>query len=177
MNRVSAQTDFSSVFTEAFPFEHEYDPEAQVLKMAAEHLPQAFKLFAEDSRLKLDYLRDMTAKEEPEGEFFTVYNFASIELKHVLMVIARVADDLTVPSATEYWDSANWMEREVFDMFGIKFAGHPDLRRIYLEETVDFYPLRKSFKLDEVPNVGDLGGRERELAKAKAKARAREEKG
>jgi NADH-quinone oxidoreductase subunit C len=169
MNRVSAQTDFSGVFREAFSFEPEYDPAAQVLRLEAEHLPQAFKLFTEDSRLKLNYLRDMTAKEGPEGQLFTVYNFVSLELKHVLMVIARVSEDLVVPTATSHWDSADWMEREAYDMFGIRFAGHPDLRRIYLEETVDFYPLRKSFKLDEVPNVGDLGGRERELAKVKAK--------
>ena len=51
----------------------------------------------------------------------------------------------TLPSLAAFWTAANWHEREAYDMFGIVFAGHPDLRRIYLEEDADFFPLRKEF--------------------------------
>ncbi len=55
--------------------------------------------------------------------------------------------DLTVPSAVPLWEGANWLEREVYDMFGITFAGHPDLRRILLPEEFTAFPLRKDYPL------------------------------
>ncbi|MCD6282711.1 NADH-quinone oxidoreductase subunit C [bacterium] len=170
MNQVLDQKDFSELFSESLKFEYEYDPATQILRLDAAHLPELFALLANDERLAMGYLRDLTAKEQPEGEFHVVYNWASIEHHHTLMAVAKVPGSLDVPSATQYWESANWMEREAWDMFGIRFAGHPDLRRIYLEETVSFFPLRKSFKVSPVQNVRDLGGSEREIAKAKAKA-------
>ncbi len=170
MNHVLDQKDFSGLFSENLKFDYEYDPASQILRLDAEHLPELFALLAMDERLAMDYLRDLTAKEQPEGEFHVVYNWVSIEHHHTLMVVAKVPESMEVLSATQYWESANWMEREVWDMFGIRFAGHPDLRRIYLEETVSFFPLRKSFRTLPVENVRDLGGSERELAKARAKA-------
>lgn len=170
MNHVLDQKDFTGLFSESLKFDYEYDPATQILRMDAAHLPELFTLLAEDERLAMNYLRDLTAKEQPEGEFHVVYSWASIELHHTLMVVAKVSESMEVTSATRYWESANWMEREAWDMFGIRFAGHPDLRRIYLEETVSFFPLRKAFKASPVQNVGDLGESEREIAKAKAKA-------
>jgi NADH:ubiquinone oxidoreductase subunit C len=176
MNRVLNQRDFSELFSELLDFDYEYDPAAQVLRMDAAHLPKLFALLAADERLAMDYLRDMTAKEQPEGEFHVVYSWASLEHHYTLMVVAKVPESMEVASATKYWESANWMEREAWDMFGIRFSGHPDLRRIYLEETVSFFPLRKSFNILQVKNVRDMGESERELAKARAKAAKAAEK-
>ncbi len=169
MNRVLNQKDFSELFAELLKFDYAYDPATQTLRLDAGHLPDLFALLATDERLAMNYLRDMTAKEQPEGEFYVVYNWASLTHHHTLMVVARVPESLEVASATKYWESANWMEREAWDMFGIRFSGHPDLRRIYLEETVSFFPLRKSFKTLKVENVRDLGESERERAKAQAR--------
>jgi len=170
MNRVSVKTDFTAVFEENLRFDYEYHHETQTLRLSAEHLDELFPLLKEDERLAFDYLRDTTAKEQPEGTLHTVYNFLSLPHRHTLMVIAtlphpRAGEQLEVPTATGWWDSANWQEREVYDMFGIRFRGHPDLRRIFLDETVSFHPLRKSFKLERVKNLRDLAEAEGGFAK------------
>lgn len=162
MNRVPVQTDFSSRLAEALRFDYEYDPGSQTLRLSAERLGELFPLLAEDPRLAFDYLRDLTAKEQPPGVLHTVYNFLSFQHRHTLMVVATLPlpDEgqlLEVVSATSWWNSANWLEREVYDMFGIGFRGHPDMRRIFLDEAVSFHPLRKSFVLERVTNVRDLG--------------------
>ena len=69
----------------------------------------------------------------------------------------RFRDDLEVPTVSDLWPTADWHERETFDMFGIKFAGHPDLRRILMWDGYPFFPLRKDFPLagrpSEMPDV------------------------
>jgi NADH-quinone oxidoreductase subunit C len=167
MNRTLNNPDFAPFFSELFKFPYEYEQNRQILRLDAEFLPKLFPALADDPRLAFDYLRDLTGKEQPVGTLHVVYMFTSIALHHFLLVIAKAPPSLEVVSATPYWVSADWVERETFDMFGIRFTGHPDLRRIYLEETVAFYPLRKSFKARQVVNIGDLGIAEREFAKPK----------
>lgn len=161
MNKVGKLADFSEIFQKKLPFTYSYDKEKQVLKLSAENMGKLFEVLARDEELLMDYLRDLTAKDEPPGSFSVVYNFLSFTHRHTLMVIADIPTpkDGTLPeieSATCFWNSANWLEREVYDMFGIRFKNHPDLRRIFLDETVNFYPLRKSFHVDKVVNVADL---------------------
>ncbi len=69
--------------------------------------------------------------------------------KERVRVKARFAEGEEVPTATDLWAAANWMEREVYDMFGVRFAGHPDLRRILLPEDWTGYPLRKDYDLQK----------------------------
>ena len=77
--------------------------------------------------------------------FEVVYHFYSIPKKHRIRIKVRVNDGETVPSITSIWAGADWAEREVYDMFGIAFEGHPNMKRIYLAEDWEGYPLRKDY--------------------------------
>ncbi len=84
--------------------------------------------------------------EEPRFEM--VYHFYSLTRRSRLRIKARTGEeDAWVDSLTPLWKNAAWLEREVFDMFGIRFKGHPDLRRILMYEGFDGYPLRKDYPL------------------------------
>ena len=79
--------------------------------------------------------------------FEVVYHMLSINKKLRLRLKVRLAEGEKVDSVTGVWRSANWYEREAFDMFGIEFEGHPDPRRIYLAEDWEGHPLRKDYPL------------------------------
>jgi NADH-quinone oxidoreductase subunit C len=82
----------------------------------------------------------------PLPRFAVVYHLTSTSLFHRLRIKCRVSEeDPSIPSLTPLWPSADWMERETYDMYGIKFTGHPDLRRIYLYEEFVGHPLRKDY--------------------------------
>jgi NADH-quinone oxidoreductase subunit C len=89
----------------------------------------------------------------PEGRFEVEYNLYSLVNRCYLRVKVRTEeDDPVVPSVTGVWLGANWHERETFDMFGIRFEGHPDLRRLYMPEEFEYHPLRKDFPLMGIPD-------------------------
>jgi NADH-quinone oxidoreductase subunit C len=92
-------------------------------------------------------LTDLTAVHYPKDAlpFEMVWILYSMETEERVRVKARFAEGDEVPTLTDLWVGANWMEREVFDMFGIRFAGHPDLRRILLPDDWTGYPLRKDY--------------------------------
>ncbi|MGC9368915.1 MAG: NADH-quinone oxidoreductase subunit C [Paracoccaceae bacterium] len=100
-----------------------------------------------DATCRFSTLVDITAVDYPEREarFDVVYHFLSMYQNHRVRVKAAVREDEMVPSITPIHPSANWFEREVFDMFGILFSGHPDLRRILTDYGFRGYPLRKDF--------------------------------
>ena len=96
---------------------------------------------------KFDYCVDLTAVHYPDRDkqfdlVWILYSFAANERIRVKTMIAEGA---TVPTSTSIWPATNWLEREVFDMFGIRFAGHPDLKRILLPEDWKGHPLRKDY--------------------------------
>lgn len=97
--------------------------------------------------------------EEPRFEI--VYEIAAVDDSKRLRVKARVTADEQVPSATDLWAGADWHEREVWDMMGIPFSNHPNLKRILMWEGYPFFPLRKDFPLagrpSEMPDVAFSG--------------------
>lgn len=99
--------------------------------------------------LALSQLVDITAVDTPaeEPRFTVVYHLLSMRKNQRLRVKARVSDGQSLPSVTEVFACANWYEREVWDMFGIPFTHHPDLRRILTDYGFDGHPLRKDFPL------------------------------
>jgi NADH-quinone oxidoreductase subunit C len=111
------------------------------------HLVKLVRHLQQDESLKFSTLVDITAIDWPgrRKRFEMVYHFLSMYLNHRIRVKLAVAEDEIVPSLTSVHPSANWFEREVFDMFGILFSGHPDLRRILTDYGFRGHPLRKDF--------------------------------
>ncbi|WP_028914209.1 NADH-quinone oxidoreductase subunit C [Pseudorhodobacter ferrugineus] len=101
-----------------------------------------------DASCRFSSLVDITAVDLPErttGRFDVVYHFLSMYQNHRIRLKVSVREDEMVPSLTSVHPSANWFEREIFDMFGILFSGHPDLRRILTDYGFRGHPLRKDF--------------------------------
>jgi NADH-quinone oxidoreductase subunit C len=96
---------------------------------------------------EFDYCVDVTALHYPDREkqFEVVWILYSFPHNERIRVKAAYADGASVPSAVPIWPAANWLEREVFDMFGIRFEGHPDLKRILLPDGWKGHPLRKDY--------------------------------
>src|SRR5436309_2373253 len=105
--------------------------------------------------LSFDYLIDITSVDNfgEEPRFEVVYELYSLTLAIHLRLKLRISEDLgTVDTVSDIWPTANWHEREMFDMMGIKFNGHPDLRRILMWDGYPYYPLRKEFPLEGLPS-------------------------
>ncbi|MEK6600026.1 MAG: NADH-quinone oxidoreductase subunit C [Deltaproteobacteria bacterium] len=102
-----------------------------------------------DSELQFNFLSDIAAVDyfPQRPRFEVVYHLYSIPKKHRLGLKVKVEDGEVVPSVTSLWNSANWAEREAYDMFGIRFEGHPNLKRIYMPEDWEGFPLRKDYPL------------------------------
>ena len=100
----------------------------------------------------LDFLTNETAVDYPEdGKFEMVYNLNSICHGYTVMVKTSVnRDNPVLPSLFPIWGGANWQEREVYDLMGIVFTGHPNLKRILLDDKFDGHPLRKDFQWESV---------------------------
>jgi NADH-quinone oxidoreductase subunit C len=117
--------------------------------------------------LELDFLLDVSSVDNmgDEPRFMMVYELAkvddSVHLRVKAAVSEKEAGDAVVPTVSDLWATANWHEREVYDMMGIRFAGHPDLRRILMWEGYPYHPLRKEFPLagmpTELPEVASTG--------------------
>src|SRR5256886_559504 len=110
--------------------------------------------------LLFDYLLDITSIDNfgEEPRFEIVYELYSITLAVHLRLKLKVAEeDPSVDTVSDIWPTANWHEREIYDMMGIRFSGHPDLRRILMWEGYPYFPLRKDFPLagkpSEMPEV------------------------
>jgi NADH-quinone oxidoreductase subunit C len=111
-------------------------------------------------QLGFNFLTDLSSVDNfgDEPRFEVVYELYSLDANIHLRLKTRASEDhLEVPTVLHLWPTANWHEREVYDMMGIRFSGHPDLRRILMWEGYPYYPLRKDFPLagkpSEMPDV------------------------
>ena len=111
---------------------------------------EVLTLLRDDPALQFDFLSDLTAVHWPDragAEFNVVYQLYSISRHHRFRVKVRLAEGQSVSTVSGVWKTADWLEREVYDMFGIRFEGHPDPRRIINPDGFEGYPLRKEFPL------------------------------
>jgi NADH-quinone oxidoreductase subunit C len=112
---------------------------------------EACSVLRDNAQFPFNFLEDVTCVDwyPSEPRFEVVYHLLSITKKARVRLKAKVgSDDLSLPSVTSVWGSANFFEREVFDLFGIRFEGHPYLRRIMMPEDWEGHPLRKDYPVE-----------------------------
>ena len=114
-----------------------------------ENLVELCLFLRDDGVLKFDFMADICGVDfYPDSpRFELVYHLYSIPFGWRLRIKCRLADPPLAPTITPVWTTANWHEREAYDMYGIVFEGHPDPRRIYMWEGFEGYPMRKDFPL------------------------------
>lgn len=112
------------------------------------------KFLEEDPDLQFVMCKDVTAIDwaTRKKRFTTVYHIYSFKLNYTLRLKSNIDDDPpTIETVSSIWPSANWYERETWDMYGIKFLNHPDLRRMYMPEGFEHHPLKKDFPVLGIP--------------------------
>lgn len=154
-NRSEEKPDVSlQLLKESFPDAvleaslHQGDAAAVI---AREALVPVMEFLKNDPRLQFNLLVDITAVDYlgKTPRFAVVYNLLSLPFRRRLRLQVPVEEqDPLVDSLTPYWGSANWLEREVWDMYGIRFRGHPDLKRILMYEEFEGHPLRKDYPIN-----------------------------
>jgi len=127
------------------------------LETSREHVIDILDYLKHDTVLQFIYLTDVTAIHYPEQEkpIGVIYHLHSLVNNIRVRIKVFLADgDVHIPTATNLWNGANWMERETYDLFGVIFDGHPDLRRILNVDDMTAFPMRKEFPLED-PNRVD----------------------
>jgi NADH-quinone oxidoreductase subunit C len=121
--------------------------EVEALLISPDNWNEVSTLLKNESDLDFDYLMCITSYDKGDSKIFGVaYNLFSTTKNHYLEVRIEVEDGISIPSVVSLWQTANWHEREAYDMMGIQFGGHPDLKRILLSDDWEGHPLRKNFK-------------------------------
>lgn len=148
---------FSQKLKEKFPEAglefSEYQSEFSV-KLNKKFITQVCKFLKEDPELEFLLCEDITAVDwaKRQNRFTVVYHIFSLKNKIRLVLKADVDEtDCNIDSVSSIWKTSNWQERECYDMYGIKFNNHPDMRRIYMPEEFEYHPLRKDFPLMGIP--------------------------
>lgn len=146
-------------FPQAVIETHTHRGDATAL-LKKEEIRPICRFLRDDSELRYNFLMDVTAVDYlgREPRFEVVYHLYSLSRNERIRIKARVAqDDCAIDSVVPIWVSADWFEREVFDLYGIVFQGHPNLKRILLYEGFEGHPLRKDYDLKKrQPLIGPL---------------------
>lgn len=122
-----------------------------------ESLPEICQFLRDDERLQFETLHCISAVEWPEY-FESVYHLRSMTHRHwVILKVRTGKDEPRVPSLTSLWAGADWLERECYDLMGIVYEGHPNLKRILLDETWEGHPLRKDYQMPDHEHLRELG--------------------
>ena len=119
------------------------------LRVYKEYIVDVCRFLRDDPELSFELCLDVTAVDYPmrPRRFDVVYHLYSLSKGHLLRVKAAVGEAEEIESVTPIWKTANWTERETYDMYGVRFANHPDLRRILLTDNFEGYPFRKDYPL------------------------------
>jgi len=137
----------NNIFSTAI-IEKKFDRGELTLTVKPEFLIPVAEFLKEEPELKFNFLSDICAVHFPkEKEFEVVYNLYSIIFHHRIRLKVRIKEGESITSLTRVWSAANWLEREVYDMSGITFDGHPNLKRILLSGDWKGHPLRKDYPL------------------------------
>jgi NADH-quinone oxidoreductase subunit C len=122
----------------------------QSLRIARDRIAEVCRFLRDDADAQFDFLTDLTARHVPDSEksFQVIYHLYSFPRNVRLRLKVDLSDGESCPSVAAVWSSANWMEREAYDLVGVRFDGHPDLRRLLLPEDWDGHPLRKDYPLE-----------------------------
>ena len=140
---------FSSVEFEVSDYKYEL-----TIKFDKKYILEVCAFLKSDPELEFNWCSDVTAIDwaTRQNRFTVVYNIFSIKHNFRLRLKADVDEsDCSIDSVSKVWQASNWQERETYDMYGIKFNNHPDLRRMYMPEEFEYYPLRKDFPLMGIP--------------------------
>lgn len=120
-----------------------------------DNIIEVCRILRDDESLKFISLVDAVCVDRftKENRFEMIYNLVSIDYNdRVFIKIKLDSKKPEMQSLTQFWKSADWYEREAFDMMGINFINHPDLRRMYMPDSFEYYPLRKDFPLMGIPD-------------------------
>lgn len=114
-----------------------------------DHILPLLRFLRDDQQCNFETFIDLCGVDYPERNerFEVVYHLLSMRMNHRIRIRIRTDEETAVPSAVAIWPAANWFEREAFDMYGIQFSDHPDLRRILTDYGFEGFPLRKDFPL------------------------------
>jgi NADH-quinone oxidoreductase subunit C len=128
-----------------------FDREEMTIYVVREAIREACALLRDDSSCPFNYLSDITCVDwyPSDPRFEVIYHLLSIPNKERVRLKVRLSGDNTaLDSVTSVWPGANYFEREVFDLFGVRFNGHPYLRRLLMPENWEGYPLRKDYPVE-----------------------------
>lgn len=126
------------------------------IRVEPDRIVEVCNFLRDDADTRFNYLSDLTCVHYPLGPerpLEIVYNLYSISRNERVRLKVAIAEGASVDSVTGVWPAANWMEREVYDLFGVNFRNHPDLRRILLPPDWEGHPLRKDYPLEFIENA------------------------